>query len=108
FNPFFIRAVIPTQQGLDAPDTLEPRFNPFFIRAVIPTGCCYNCSIYKGCTFQSLLHQGSNSNLEQPRILRRTYQRFNPFFIRAVIPTENLLPPGTAWVHVSIPSSSGQ
>src|SRR5262249_11847120 len=110
FNPFFIRAILPTlgrnSQG-GARDSLvsipsssgqyfqpdrnshSPRcgnmcFNPFFIRAILPT--------------QKRQYGARHHSL-----------RFNPFFIKAILPTPGQhSPPKGRITLVSIPSSSGQ
>jgi hypothetical protein len=63
FNPFFIRAILPTLTTAPCAVSGEMRFNPFFIRAILPT--------------KFFPEHGSVWLLA----------RFNPFFIRAILPT---------------------
>ena len=101
FRP--IRASLP-----DAPS--EQGFNPFFIRAVLQTCVCWENYICGQCGFQSLLHQGSTSDVEDKKWHTFNFsQGFNPFFIRAVLQTNEDRKFDPARQHaVSIPSSSGQ
>ena len=97
FNPFFIRAILPTLVlGKRLMQSIYG-FNPFFIRAILPTPRCrrhgaraHYVSIpsSSGQYFQHMQCVCLSGGLEPIG--------FNPFFIRAILPTSSMCSVGTS------------
>src|SRR5579872_6683814 len=106
FSPLFIGARVPALWPAFFCCFSSQRFSPLFIGARVPAAAYYVAGGWSS-AFQSPLHRGTCSSLQQARLGQIAGSRFSPLFIGARVPAEILVAVGIIAAIVSVPSSSG-